>query len=225
MAAPPPIAPFEFRRVAFLVEVTPLRAGSLAQFLTSLTLAPEPSLFYHLHRRFFREPEALPEFGNDFATWAATALGDGLLAERLANVNLARSGTLAGVRQEMSVLVAERIEQIGGGRAVLAGFEFAFCRARMVEFGTGLVARAPSELVEHLREVDIDSVAFHLFSRRAASAQRNDFADWVRRSGLETLARQLEAFDPYLNSLEDNRGYLIELIQVGLSAPDAAGSP
>jgi hypothetical protein len=44
-----PATPFEFWKAAFLIEVTPFRAISLGQLLTSVTLAPEASLFYHLH--------------------------------------------------------------------------------------------------------------------------------------------------------------------------------
>jgi hypothetical protein len=52
------VPPFEFRRVALLVEVTPCRAASVAQLLTGVTLAPESSIFYHLHQRFFRDSVA-----------------------------------------------------------------------------------------------------------------------------------------------------------------------
>ena len=38
--------------------------------------------------------------------------------------------------------------------------------------------------------------------------------------GYGSLAQQLDAFDPYLNSLEDNRAYLIELIEAALRAPE-----
>jgi len=55
-----PATPFEFWKAAFLIEVTPFRAISLGQLLTNVTLAPEVSLFYHLHQRFFRDPDRLP---------------------------------------------------------------------------------------------------------------------------------------------------------------------
>src|SRR5687767_13319825 len=94
--------PFEFRRVALLVEVTPCRAASVAQLLTGVTLAPDSSIFFHVHRRFFRDAEPASEYPNDFANWADAGLGDSVLAERLANLNLVRTRDLATVRREIS---------------------------------------------------------------------------------------------------------------------------
>lgn len=215
---------FEFRRVALLVEVTPLRAASLAQLLTGVTLAPESAIFYHLHQRFFHEPDRLPEYPNDFATWAGAVLGDGVLAERLANLNLVRSPDIAAVRREISVILAERLQQTGDGRPVGRGFEFIFCLPRMVEFGSGRVARTPQEFLEILRAIDTDSIGYHLFAPKTGPMP-NDFAACFREWGYESLARQLDAFDPYLNSLEDNRAYLLELVEVGLRQPGTAGRP
>lgn len=214
----PAPGPFEFRRVAFLVEVTQLRASSVAQLLTGVTLAPLGSIFYHLHQRFFLEPDRLPEYPNDFAAWAHDALGDGVLAERLANLNLARSPDLGAVRREISVILAERLQQVGDGGVVAPGFEFIFCLPRMVDYPSGRSARTPAEFPELLREVEPDAVGYHLFAPRWATTAR-DFAAWFRAWGYGSLAQQLEAFDPYLNSLEDNRAYLLELVEVGLRQP------
>lgn len=215
-----PVPAFEFWKAAFLVEVTPLRAASLGQLLTGVTLAPESSIFYHLHQRFFRDPERLPEYPNDFAHWAQAALGDGVLAERLANLHLARGADLAGIRRQISVILAERLHQVGDERRAPPGFEFIFCLPRLVEFPSGRVARTPEEFLEILRGIDSDSIAYHLFVPRTGRAP-NDFAAWFRQWGHTSLADQLDAFDPYLNSLEDNRAYLAELIEMGLHQPAA----
>jgi Family of unknown function (DUF5752) len=212
---------FEFRKAAFLVEIMPFRAASLGQLLTSVTLAPEVSIFYHLHQRIFREPDHLAEYPNDFAAWAHAALGDAVLAERLANLNLFRSAGLAVVRREISVILAERLQGVGDGRRAPAGAELIFCRPRLVEFGTGRRARTPGEFMEVLRTVDSDSIGYHLFAPKAfAERASNDFASWFRGQGYPSLARQLDAFDPYLNSLEDNRAYLLELVEMGARRPD-----
>ncbi len=207
---------FEFWKVAFLVEVTPLRALSLPQLLTGVTLAPESSIFFHLHQRFFRDPARLPEFPNDFADWVDSILGDAVAAERLANLNLFRSIDLAVVRREISVILAEHFQQNGDGRHAPAGQEFIFCQPRLVTFGSGRRARTPAEFAGILREIDSDSIGYHLFTPKAVPGRvANDFAVWFRQLGYEELARQLDAFDPYLNSLEDNRAYLLEMIEAG----------
>lgn len=208
---------FEFKKVAFLVEVIDYRAISLAQLLTGVTLAPDSSIFYHLHQRFFLDPARLPEYPNDFAAWADISLGDAVVAERLANLNLFRSVDLAVVRREISVILAEHLERNGHGHQVRSGAEFIFCEPRMVGFGSGRRASTPMEFKEVLKTIDSDSIGYHLFFPKTAPGQvANDFATWFKTRGHDALAQQLDAFDPYLNSLEDNRSYLLELIEAGL---------
>jgi Family of unknown function (DUF5752) len=212
-----PAPPFEFWKAAFLVEVTPFRAISLGQLLTSVTLAPEGSIFYHLHQRFFRDPDRLPEYPNDFAAWVDTVLGNGVVAERLANLNLLRSIDLAMVRREISLILAQHLEQNADSRCPSAADAFIFCKPRLVIFSSRRRARTPTEFVDILRDVDSDAIGYHLFAPKTAPGRvANDFAAWFRQLGYEALAQQLDAFDPYLNSLEDNRAYLIELIEAGI---------
>lgn len=209
--------PFEFWNVAFLVEVLPLRVASLGQLLTSVTLAPNASIFHHLHQRFFLEPDVLPQYPNDFAAWADTVLGDTVVAERLANLNLFRSANLTVVRREISVILAEQLQHSGDERRAPPGEEFIFCQPRLVGFRNGLQAKTPEEFVSLLQTINSNSIGYHLFApRRAPGRIDNDFAAWFRYLGYEALGQQLDDFDPYLNSLEENRAYLVELIEAGL---------
>jgi hypothetical protein len=217
------VGPFEFRRVALLVEVIPCRAASVAQLLTGVTLASDSSIFYHLHRRFFRDATQSSEYPNDFANWADAGLGDSVLAERLANLNLVRTRDLVTVRREISVILAERLQQAGDTKTVRSGLEFIFCQPLMVEFGSGCQARTPREFVDCLRRLPPDAIGYHLFAP-FTGGDGHGFAHWFRREGHERLARQLETFDPYLNTLEENQHYLIELIESGLAASDGGAS-
>jgi hypothetical protein len=217
------VPPFEFCRIALLVEVTPYRAASVAQLLTGVTLAPDPSIFYHLHQRFFRDSDQVPEYPNDFANWAADMLGDGVLAERLANLNLVRTRDLAAVRREISVILAERLQQAGDTKTVRPGLEFIFCQPVMVEFASGRVARTAEEFLECLRKLPSDSIGYHLFAP-FIHTEALGFATWFHRWGHKRLSRQLQSFDPYLNNLEDNRKYLIELIEGALQPSGAERS-
>ncbi len=217
-------APFKFRKLAFLVEVTPFKAASVEQLLTSITVVPEASIFYHLHQRFFRDPQRLPEYPNDLADWAHAILGNAVIAERLANLNLFRSVDVNVVRREISVILAEHLMEHGNGRSVPAEDAFIFCQPRLIGFGSGYQASTPQEFVQALREVDSDVIGFHLFIPKASPGRvSNDFAAWFRHLGFESLAQQLDAFDPYLNSLEDNRLYLIEIVEKGIRTPQAGG--
>ncbi len=215
--------PFEFWKTAYLVEVTNLRATSLSRLLTGVTLASEWSLFFHLHQRFFIDPSSLPEYPNDFAAWTNDILGEYKVAERLANLNLVRSIDLAQVRREISIILADHLINTGVERHVPAENGFVFCQPRLVAFGSGCMARTPAEFLEKLRDIDSDSISYHLFfaPRITPGPMINDFSIWFRQWGYDALGRKLDAFDPYLNSLEDNRAYLIELIKTGLQEEEA----
>ncbi|HEV8712506.1 MAG TPA: DUF5752 family protein [Candidatus Binatia bacterium] len=76
---PPP--PFAFYKAAYLLDATTLKALSLSQLSTGVTLAEEMSIFYHLHCRFFANPEILLEYPNDFAYWVGEDLGNWVVAE------------------------------------------------------------------------------------------------------------------------------------------------
>lgn len=219
-----PSGPFKFRKLGFLVEVTPFKATSLEELLTSITVVPEASIFYHLHQRFFRAPHRLPEYPNDLADWAHAILGNAVIAERLANLNLSRSVDVNVVRREISVILAEHLMEHGDGRSVAAEDAFIFCQPRLIGFGSGYQASTPQEFLHALREVDSDVIGYHLFIPKASPGPvANDFAAWFRHLGYESLAQQLDAFDPYLNSLEDNRAYLIETIETGIRTRKRGG--
>jgi hypothetical protein len=65
--------------------------------------------------------------------------------------------------------------------------------------------------------VEIQSIAYHLLeSKVEPTGARNDFTRWFEALGFTDLADRLDTFDPYLNSLEDNRSYLVKLIADGL---------
>lgn len=217
--------PFEFLKSSYLVEVTRLRASTLGELLTGITLAPDKSIFFHLHQRFFRDPTRLPEYPNDFAAWADADLGNSVVAERLANLNLFRSIDLAVVRREISIILAEHLGEDRDGRHVPTGREFIFCQPRLVRFSSRRQAKSPEAFVEILRTIDSNSIGYHLFEPKSFPGHiENDFATWFRQWGHDPLADQLDAFDPYLNSLEDNRSYLIEMIEEGLKLPQTGAS-
>jgi len=222
-----PAGPFEFRKAVYLVEATSIKAATLAQLLTGVTLASELSIFYHLHQHFLVDPNILPEYPNDFARWVGERVGNGVVAERLANLNLFRAANLQEVRREITVMLADYLAHNGDSRHVQPGHEFIFCQPRIIVLPCPQSARTPEEFLEAIRTVDVLSIAYHLFeSKIVPMGARNDFTQWFEAMGLTALADQLDTFDPYLNSLEDNRNYLVTMIATGIDArhkrPDRA---
>ncbi len=211
---------FTFRKMALLMEATTIRASSLAELLTGVTLAKDLSIVNHLHRRFFVNPDTLPEYPNDFASWVGDELGNAVVAERLANLNLFRAAGVSALRREIAVILAESLAQggDGGGSPAQARRQFIFCNPRPVVLPCRTVVAAPAAFPDAMRAVEIQSVGYHVFLSSLTGVARNDFATWFDAWGEVDLARELETFDPYLNCLEDTRKYLIELITRGLSA-------
>ena len=215
--APAPVGPFEFRKALVLVEATTIRAASISQLLTGVTLASELSIFYHLHRHFLVDPNILPEYPNDFARWVAQHLNNGVVAERLANLNLFRAANLAEVRREITLILAEYLAHTEDRRQAPRSQAFIFCQPRLTVLPCRQKAATPEEFLEMLRAIDIQSIAYHLFeSKVVPTGARNDFTRWFEALGYSSLADRLDTFDPYLNSLEDNRNYLVKLIADGL---------
>jgi hypothetical protein len=216
---------FEFYKAAYLIEATALRATSLSQLLTGVTLADVLSVFHHLHRRFFVHPELLFEYPNDFAQWVGAELGNWVMAEQLANVNLFRAATLHDVRREITIIVANHLAHNGDGRQTSADRAFVFCLPRLVVLSCGCQAATPRAFLSILRTVEHASIAYHLFTPKIMSEdKRNNFAAWFAIWGYDALAQQLDSFDPYLNDLEESRGYLIQLIAAGVGEHDKGGS-
>jgi hypothetical protein len=88
------------------------------------------------------------------------------------------------------------------------------------------VAQTPAEFGAVLSQVDSEAIGYHLFAPQIQAGRvANDFAVWFEHWGYTSLAQQLDAFDPYLNSLEDNRAYLAELIDLGLRQPPEGAQP
>jgi DNA-binding transcriptional ArsR family regulator len=144
---------------------------------------------------------------------ARTATGHGQQATRLANLNLFRAATLAEVRREISILLAEHLRSGGDRQRVTAGREFVFCQQRLVIMPCHAEASNAEEFLAALRKVEIQSVGYHLFQSRAMPSGGNDFTRWFNGWGHTDLARQIDSFDSYLNSLEDNRTYLAEMVE------------
>ncbi len=215
--------PFKFRKAASLIEATSLKAASLGQLLTGVTLADDLAILYHLHRHFFVAPEILPEYPNDFADWVSRELGNDIMAERLANLNLFRAANLAEVRREISILLAQYLASSEDGRCVAPGREFIFCQQRLIVMPCHVEAATPEEFLAVVRTVEIHSVGYHLFQSRAMPSGGNDFTRWFEGWGYTDLARQIDSFDPYLNSLEDNRTYLVEMVEAWLRRREKGG--
>jgi len=218
-------APFEFRKAVYLAEVTNQRATCLSRLLMEVTTASQWSLFFHLHQHFFLDPYIIPEYPNDFSAWVHTYLAEDSVAEKLANLNLVRSMDLELVRREICTILAQHLQEISGERHTSEENAFVFCKPRLTVLSTGRAAQTLGEFIAILKDIDSDTVGYHLFiaPRLLSGPKMNDFSLWFRQLGYPHLADKLDSFDPYLMSLKENHDFLISLIESERAKPHAEG--
>lgn len=215
--------PFIFRKVVYLVEATPRRASGLDELLRCVACVDARSIGYHMHREFLAHRFVHAEYPNDFAHWVARVIGDEMLAERLANLNVFRFNSLEDLRGELAHQIAEHLTQNPAAVAerAPAGREFYFQAARTLVLDCRERAEDLRSLAASLQTVAASSIFYHLFATRFGGGDaRNDFAVWIDQSlGEKELATRVGQIDPYMFSLDESRRRLIDLV-----APAAARS-
>ncbi|MEW6733884.1 MAG: DUF5752 family protein [Acidobacteriota bacterium] len=211
--------PFTFKKTNFLVEVIGLKARNLDEFLKSVSVVDRSSIYFHLHQPMLISPATQLEYPNDFAYWMAKVVGDNVLAERLANLEVFRYQDLELIRREIVSLVSQRLLAEPISRNVPDGREFVFCRMRSVVLECGLRANNLREFRDLLGKVEVSSIYHHLVEAKIRLRRgANDFTNWLKAIDKEELAVQVDSFDPYLTTLEGNRRRLLKLLDTHLSA-------
>jgi uncharacterized protein DUF5752 len=209
--------PFVFRKVLYLVEATGKRARTLDELLRVVTVVDPIAISYHMHREYLAVRFLEPEWPNDFADWSAVVLGDRILAEKLSALRVFNYRTLESLQLDLGRMLAMHLEEFPAAAAQVAppGRDFIFCMARAVVCDCNRQARNLAEFATALGEVESSSIFFHLFETRFAGGDRdNDFALWARQSlNKPKLAERLEAFDPYMFSLEGARKALLRIVR------------
>lgn len=196
---------FRIKDCALIALATGSRAGTLKELRDNLLSTSEASIYYHfwgslLHPRFTER-----EYNNDFASWSARSLHDGVLAERLAVIDPTEFGSLEAMRQELLEIVEERLDEKEYFPWLVASDAFEFMRSQIVVFDTGKQAASPEELAALLPEITTSSIFYHFIDarRRLQGRQTDDFSSWL--SGFPEpraeLCARLSAIDPYFGSL------------------------
>jgi hypothetical protein len=212
------LEPFAFFTERRLVSLTGLRATTLDQLLALLREVPGSAIFYHTHHVFLSHHFETPRFSNDFALWVSEALQEEALGEQLAAIDLLSFTSIRDLREEIIRVIEDRPAP---GRSQLResppGDEFHFCRSKSFIMSTGLIAANPREFFEMLPHVSNVSLFFHFFEARLRLGRpTNDFSQWLSWRGEPTLARAIDALDPYRMTLDDLRARMIALGREGV---------
>lgn len=206
--------PFEFYTSSQLVEITSKKAAHLKEFVEILKGIEESSIFYHVHHAFREHQFAPGLYTNDFAHWVGEELGEGVLAEKLANINIKDYIDLKSLRVKLVEIVENYLNKATEIRRAPPGHEFCFCKNIGVVQKTRNLVWDLEEFCKTLKKVGLRSLFFHFFEARLRLNRKiNDFSNWIKHNfNDDELARQIEALDPYLYTMDELRDRIISLI-------------
>ncbi|MDA8233696.1 MAG: DUF5752 family protein [Clostridia bacterium] len=216
---------FSFARPIRLVRNGAFRAGSLSGLIKGLSAARPEALFYHLYRHYW-EIEQAPEGGyNDFALWAGERLGEKVLAEKLASVQLAAIMQIEPARETMVRYCEEYLGGMTGIYRVPEGQELYFQEVTTVAIPTGKKAANLKELLEIWRVLEPASVFLHLVEARMKPvAGVQELAGWLFTAGEEELAKEVAQVSMYPYPLSIMQAYIAALLERRLGE-DGNGKP
>jgi hypothetical protein len=206
---------FWFRECFLMTSPIGTKVSNLRELLHALQGVGESVLHYHLmqYRLAIAPPEV--EYPNEFAHWAAFALQDSRLAEKLSAFDPFDYDDLEQVRGALIELLEEYLWDLRYIPWARPGFEFHLCEASIVVVRSQISARTLSEFREGLSKVGLDSFYFHFFEARWRLGNRDldDFSRWIEESfGLPELVSAIRDIDVYFYSLQGARDAIISLI-------------
>lgn len=215
--------PFVFYTRHNLTYLTGRKARTLRELADGIREAPSSSIYHHTHH-FLQQHEVLsPVPPNDFAYWITNALGDRLLGERVASIDLMEFDRLRHLRARiLEVIEAALAEEGRPGLSAPSGLEFHFMKAQTFVFPTHCRARTLAEFRDCLQKVSPMSIYFHMFEWRLRGEHPSgDFSNWLSSSlGEDALAQRIAAVDPYTQTIDNLRRRLVRMVEERIAEAD-----
>jgi hypothetical protein len=207
------VKPFRFRDAVRLNCPTGVSVATLREFRDIVEDVDPGVLHHHLREVPLRFTFTFWDYPNDFAIWAASALENRALAERLAVLDAFHERDLEVLRERVLDAIEVTLGEEGSTFPVAPGQEFHFSSSVAVELALGVEASNLPELIARLREVPATSLYYHLFEGRLRTPLGwDDISLWLLESGHPAAAERLRDLDIYMASLESCRRVAIELL-------------
>lgn len=214
--------PFQFYTRLHLSELTGLRASTLVQFLSLLKTVSGSCIYHHTHRFLQQHQYLSPEPPNDFAFWAADALGEDELAEKLASIDTIQFSSIRLLREKIIATIEDYLKDVPMAKLRFSreNEEFHFIKSVSFIVSTNYSASDLKQFTDILRRITIDSIYFHVFEARLRLERgTNDFSNWIEHSvGDKELAEAISRLDPYTYTLEELRKVIIRKIEERFSS-------
>jgi hypothetical protein len=206
--------PFYFYTERRLVQLTGMKARTIRQLLIHLKKVPGSSIFYHTHQSLLEHHFGGAVMHNDFAVWVTDALQEDALGEKLSFIDLREFTTVRQLREAIISVIEGELASLGSMRLrhCPPGEDFYFQRSKSFIMPSGLVAHSVEEFFDLLPSISNASLYFHLIeSRLRLGLQTNDFSNWLEGRGETELAQAINALDPYANTLDELKRYMVRL--------------
>jgi hypothetical protein len=207
--------PFWFRECFLMTMPLGRKAVNLRELAHTLREVDEGVLYYHLLQSRLAVTQPVVEYPNEFALWAATALQDSKLAEKLSSFDPFDYDDMEQVREAMLEILDEYLWDLPSVPWARPGFEFHFCEASMVVIQDETPANTLHDFCQTLTKVGLDSVYYHFFEarRRLGMQHIDDFSYWMEYNfGLPELVAAIRDIDVYFYTLKEVRDTLLSLI-------------
>ncbi|GAB4032907.1 MAG: hypothetical protein Fur0012_11980 [Elusimicrobiota bacterium] len=207
------MAEFEFKTEIHLVKLLGLRARNLRELYEILKTVPLSCVYYHTHRFLKQHHFLSPEPPNDFAYWIKNKLNIKDLAEAMASVDTVKFSKLEDLRNELCLKIEDwlKLNLPVNNCPEEEAFHFMSCQTFVLP--TGERAGNLMEFIEKIKNVDINSIYFHIFEARLRlKKEQNDFQAWLSEIGEREVAKKLLNLDPYNMTLENLRKKIIRII-------------
>lgn len=207
-----PVVPFAVMDCALASIAVGRSARNLRELRDGLLTAEPGCLYHHFWGRLLRPTFDHPDYVNDFGQWAASALGDRKLAERLAVLDPIDHPDMEGLRLALINVIEDALDESEHLAWAAPDQAFRFVRSQLVVFDTRRRLESVAEMASAMPRLSAGSVFFHLVdARRRTEDGTDDFRTWLARSfGHEhdALSEQIAGLDPYFGSLVETRARL-----------------
>ena len=209
---------FWFSEYFLMPKPTGKKATNLRELLQHLQEMSEPVLEYHFWQSRLTITQTAVEYPNDFALWAAKALNDPNLAERLSSVDPLDYEDLTQIREALVELLEEYLWDFPYNPQVRPGYELYFCEASVVVVSSDIAAQTLREFCAGLQTVGLDSIYYHFVEARRRLANlkgvKDDFSHWIESNfELPDLVSAIREIDVYFYTLPEVRDTLLSLVK------------
>lgn len=205
---------FWFSEYFMMPMPTGKKATNLREFMQSLQDMSDSVLKYHLWQSRLAIAQPMVEYPNDFAFWAASALHDIKLAEKLSSINSFEFDNLTQLRETMVELLEEYVWDLPHNPTVLPGFELYFCEAPTIVMRSGVSAQTLSQFCAGLQTVGLDSVYYHFIEARSRWVRNvDDFSYWIESNfAMPALVSGIRDIDANFFTLQEVRDTVLALV-------------